>query len=354
VIALCGTAFMVMQKQIMRPHVMTQFRIIPYIATLIFCLIVWRERRPLARLVLAAAVGSVFAMAWHGGAVAEIWHEGVERSPEKITSLLRALGDPRELATRNANLYSRSSWLGFDEENAVVDNLIQSCGLRPEENVFVLGDNSVFYILLNRRPPYLINAFTESPRYEQQKVLDWLVKKDPRFVIWDPAESTFDGVPHTVRIPMLYDYVVQHYEFLHPVGRHHILTKRPPGKPWDLDYWRHSLGTQVDLAHVPSLARLSEYESCEKGSTGCEALYVVNYPDSPNVPAGKLTVDIDDTAGPFKVQFDVAPGEREYVVNLDRLWFWNLLAKSPEPRIAIGPGVNARVDYRRERSPVLY
>ena len=353
-VVLCGTAFMAMQKQIMRPHIMQQVRIFPYLALLIFGLIVWRERRPAARIVIAGFAGCILGIALQRGALREVFRSGFEAGPRKVAGMIHALRNHQEFAANNARMYSHV--IGFDEEHRVVDNLLQSCGLRAEDNVYVLGDDSIFYILLNRQPPYLINAFTESPRYEQQRILEWLRQKNPRFVVWAPQDSVFDSVPNLVRIPLIYAYVIEHYEFVRAVGPYHILTQRPPNQPLpDLDYWRRMLGDRVDLAHVPARARLSEYAPCGGESARCDAVLVVKYSQSRPAPKGKVTVNIESPGQLFQVQFDVAPGELEYVVNLNRLWFWNAMSRLSKPRItADDAAVEAVMDYRGERSPVLY
>jgi hypothetical protein len=347
-VVLCGLAYMAMQKQIVRPHIMTQVRIYPYIATLIFGLIVWRERKPAARIVMAAFIGCMLGIAIHRGELREIVRQDVEQGPGKVSRTVHALLNENEFAKANARLYSRVNLAGFTEENAVVDNLVQSCGLRPSDTVYVLGDDSLFYIVLNQQPPYNINSYNESPIYEQQKVLDWFQRKIPRFVIWAPEDSSFDGVPHVVRLPLVYTYVVDHYDFVRAVGPFHILTARQPNQPPNLDYWRRTLGDRVDLGNVPARARLSEYTPCGGDTTRCDPVLVVHYPQPAPVPRAKATIDIES----FRLQFDVTPGQREYVVNLNRLWFWKLLSA---PRITPeDPVAQSTVDYRTEPHPVLY
>ena len=355
-VALSGTAFMAMQKQLLRPHVMTQLRVYPYVALLIFGLIAWRERKPVSRVIIAAFLGCILGIAVSRGAVWAIYTQGVETAPAKVASSIDALlHHAKEFEQVDSTLYSRFRFQGFDAQNAVVDNLIQNCGLRDEESVYVLGDESIFYILLNKYPPYISNSYNDSPIYEQQKVLDWFERKRPRFVIWAPGDAIYDAVPHVVRLPLIYTYVIGHYELLREMGPYQILAERPPNRPPDLGYWRRMLGDRVDLGHIPGRARLAEYAACDGEVARCDAVLVVRYPPSSPVAKGKLTVDIEAPGGLFRAQFDVAPEEREYVVNLNRLWFWRLLADSGAPRItAEDAAAEAAMDYRRERSPVLY
>ena len=348
-IVLCGTAFVAMQKQILRPHVMTQVRVFPYVALLIFGLMVWRERKPFVRMMMVAFLGCILGIAVHRNMFREIYLRDIQAGPGNVgNSIGMLLHDRNEFGTANATMYAPSRFTGFDAEKEVVAELTQGCGLRAEDSVYVLGDSSVFYILLERQPPYITNSYNDSPIYEQQRVLDWLQRQHPRFVIWGTDALAYDSVPHTVRLPLLYTYVVAHYQFLRAIGPYHILSELPPGQPPDLEYWRRVLGDRVDLGGIPGLARASEYADCGGDVARCDAVLVVK-----RAPAlrGKLTVDIDS----FRVQFDLAPDHREYVVNLNRLWFWNPLSRRSAPRITTeDAGAEAVMGYRRERRPVLY
>jgi hypothetical protein len=344
-----------MQKQVLRPHGMTQVRLFPYVTVLIFGLIVWREHKPGVRLVITAFVGCMLGMTAHRNLFRRVYQQDIT-APAKVAGAVDVLlHHNQEFQAANAKLYTRSHFVGFDVENLVVDNLAQVCGMRPEDDVYVLGDYPVFYMLLNRRPPYVSNMYNTSPIYEQQKVVDWFRRKKPRFVIWGTNPGMYDRVPHVVRLPLIYTYVVEHYEFVRAIGPFQILIERPADHAPDLEYWRRTLGDPIDLGHIPAQAKLSEYTDCGMDVSRCDAVLVVKYPRSGSVPGSKVAVRIDSSAGPFRVQFDVDPAKREYVVNLNRLWFWSPVAKSAAPRITAEDGsAQAIMQYRREPRPVLY
>jgi hypothetical protein len=335
---------------------MTQMRLFPYVTVLIFGLIVWRERKPACRIIIAAFLGCILGIAVHRDLFQGIYHQDVQAGPGKVFGTIDGLLHHRQEFDRvNATLYSRSRFAGVEVQNAVADNLIQACGLRPDDSVYVLGDYPIFYMLLQQRPPYSSNTYNDSPIYEQQKVLDWFHRKNPRFVVWGTDVMGYDQVPHIVRLPLIYTYVVEHYEFVRAIGPYHILAERLPDHPPDLGYWRRVLGDRVDLGAVPGLARLTEYAACGGDAARCDAVLVVKYPHSRPAPGSKLTVDIESRGGPFRIQFDVDPKEREYVVNLNRLWFWGPLSRQTTPRItAEDTAAEVVMDYRRERSSVLY
>jgi hypothetical protein len=256
-----------------------------------------------------------------------------------------------EFAKHDATLYARSRFVGYDVENAVVDHLQKEAGLRPSERVYVLGDASVFYILLNVPAPYLSNSYNDSPVYEQQRIVDWLRTEHPRFVIWPTDRLVWDEVPHVVRLPLIYNYVVEHYGFTKAIGPYHVLAERTAGQGIDLDYWRRVLGDGVELGHVAQVARASEYEGCGADVSGCDAVLVVRYAETGG--RRKVNVSIQSEAGPFRIGFEVVPEDREYVVNLNRLWFWSAIAKSA--RITVeDPAAQASTTWRRERGAVLF
>ena len=354
-LVLCAASFMAMQKQIVRPHAMTQLRLFPYVATLIFGLIVWRERRPFTRFLIAAMLGLILSITMNRNLWFEIYRHDVREGPGKVAASLDVLlHRSREIEQVNASQYQRSRFASFKVENAVVDNLVQACGLRPQDSIYVLGDASLFYVLLHRLAPYVSNSYNDSPLAEQQRVLDWLQRQQPRFVIWDTATLGYDNVPHHVRLPLIYSYVVEHYQFVRAIGPYQILEQRTSGQPADLASWRSVLGNQVDLGHIPALARSSEYAPCERDTSRCDAVLVVKYRQGA-VPHNKLAVDVAAPGGSLRIQFDPAPGQQEYVINLNRLWFWNALPKSNPPRLTAADGAaEAVMQYRRERSPVLY
>ena len=360
VLTVCVAGFVAMQKQIVRPHIMTQWRVYPYVALSILGLILWRERKLAPRIAIALFLGCLAGLAVHQNLLQLIFENDFKDVPRKVPDDLEVLlHDGKESAKANDSLFARARFASFDAQNAVVDNLTGACGLHPEDSVYVLGDDSLFYILLNQAPPYGSNSYNDSPIYEQQRVLEWIQRKNPRFVIWGagtgPERQIFDSVPNMVRLPLIYTYIVANYKLLRAVGPFHILTKRAPDELPDLEYWRQTLGKRIDLGSVPRRARLSEYGACEGDKSRCDAVLVVRYPQPAPVSKGKLSITVESAAGPFQIQLNVAPGQREYVVNLNRIWFWNLLAKSGTPRmITEDERAQAFLGYHRERSPVLY
>jgi hypothetical protein len=358
-LTISASGFVAMQKQIIRPHVMTQVRIYPYVTAILLGMILWRERKPAARIVMAMFVGSFFGIAYYQGLFAHVYRVGFRESPSKVAETTKAIFyEGKTSGQVNDTLYAPSRFVGFDNQSAVVNKLTGELGLTPQDSFFVLGDDLIFYILLNQAPPYSSNEYNESPIYEQQKVLDWLQRKNPRLVIWGrggPEGENFDRVPNIVRLPLVYDYVIENYKFLSDVATYRILTRRPANEPVDMNFWRDQLGSHIDLGRVPRRARLSEYGPCDGDKSACDPVLVVRYPNPAPVSRGKVSVSIQGTAGAFSIEFDAAPGQRDYVINLNRVWFWKPLVKMGTPDILTQDArAQTFLGFHRERGAVLY
>ena len=181
-------------------------------------------------------------------------------------------------------------------------------------------------------------------------MLEWLRRKRSALRSLADGMTWFTTLsPTWCGCTLIYNYVVEHYRFVRAIGPYHILEELPPGTPPDLDYFRSVLTARVDLGSIPGRSRPSEYAACAGDVARCDAVLVVKYGSAPS--QRKLVVDLDS----FQVQLDLNPKEREYVVNLNRLWFWEPLSKTPPPRItAEDAAASATLEYRRERTPVLY
>jgi hypothetical protein len=71
------------------------------------------------------------------------------------------------------------------------------------------------------------------------------------------------------------------------------------------------------------------------------------------VTPGKAKVALESATGHYEVLFDRDPDHREYVINLERLWFWGMLKRVSGPSIACGE-TGGECILSRRRSDALY
>lgn len=343
---------MAMQKQLVRPHNMHVVQVYPYLAVLLYGVSAWPRRTRAQAAVVAMFLGYVAGMAQYQGVLRGFYLSAVNAPSLLAGDFDVLLGHHPEIREVNASQYALSRFAGFVPENAVMQDLKNEFGWTAPQKLYVLGDESIFYVLAGQEPPYVANNYNCSPLVEQERVQKWLRQQRPRFVVWNPVHSSFDQVPHVVRLPLIYQYVVEHYRPLKTSGPYQILVTVAERAGTDPSYWAKELGTSVDLGRIPQLTDTSAFEKCPPGGlVHCGAVVQIHFP-GPVSPA-KAVASIDSFAGAFQLQFDLVPGSKDYIIDLDRLWFRSFLTVRPNVGVPI-PGAEVVQASRLRKSGVLY
>lgn len=350
---LCSAGFLSIQKQITRPHGMYQVGVLIYVGLLLYGLVLWRERAFLVRPVLTAFIGFALALSISRGVFGPVFRRTVTRAPSNLAANLDTLlYREAEIKTANASTYAGWRFVGDPETQAAVATLESECGMRREDLIYVLGDDAMFYVLTGRPTPYIFNLYNASPIYEQERIVEWMEREQPRFVLWNPESAVFDETPNTVRVPLIYGYVARQYSLLRTVGRFQILTFRRPGQRADIDYWRAKLGDTVDLGHIPSRTEVSDFGKCD--GSACAPILVVRIPKASRSGGIETGVTLRTVSGPFGIRFAVIPGRDIYVIPLQRLWFWSLVGSASPDIVPQDPRVQVAIELRAESRSVLY
>jgi hypothetical protein len=235
-------------------------------------------------------------------------------------------------------------------EPLVVDAIDPILG--PGDRVYVLGDAQVTYALLRQNPYFHVTAYDGSPIDAQRRVVASLRRDPPAVVVWNPANTTFDFVPQIVRTPLVYNWVIEHYRPESSAAGYEILVPRQAEEPIPWAFWRRTLGRAVDLGAVAAAADLPDEGAC--ADTCVEYLVV----DLPSAPAHEVSRDVDVIVGDrrYTIRMLTLPGHAEYVVRLDRLWFWRLAHEGGiTPRLGrdLIAGATARI-VERPNTGALY
>jgi hypothetical protein len=350
VIGLAG--FMAMQKHLTRPSIITQLQVYPYLCVLLYVSGAWSRKTKAQTAVAFAFLGFIFGVAAYRGPLPGLYQSLVD-GPAKLAGNFNVLfHESKEIRAANASKFDPVRFSNFDAENAVLGVLRSELGWNRQQRVFVLGDESVFYILLREVPSYMSNNYNMSPIGEQQHVLRWLHQNKPRFVIWYPSHDSYGGVPHAVRLPLIYQFVVENYRPVKAVGPYQILIASTEHPASDSLLWEQLLGTKVDLGHIPELAKPSDYQTCLANAVeSCQPLLVVHSTNA--TQPGKAVVTIDSVAGPVQIAFDMTVGKHEYIIDLDRLWFRSFLTPNPRMTLSV-PEAELIKEFRIRKSNVLY
>jgi hypothetical protein len=167
------------------------------------------------------------------------------------------------------------------------------------------------------------------------------------------TDKEFDQVPNNVRAPLLYNYISNNYSFLKEWQDFILLKKN--GLQKDYDFWSAYFSKTVNLGFIPlhsklSLSNVNDFNANDLKSclNDCNIL-IFNFKSNANEIA---TLIIGDALHTYDVKFNTIKGDNRYVIQLERLWFWNFLNK--ETLIINFPNENFKFNTYYLESNVLY
>jgi hypothetical protein len=361
-------------KHMVRPHVTYQINYVPVVG-LLFYLFGVRRIGLLQKGGVLLAAGGLFAYLAAGSIPRQIL-EQVRSAPERIASsapLLMLSHQERRALTEER--YSRDRFQldeGHREVVRALDAIFATEGRQP---IFVLSDDPVFYMLTKTRPYFHTNFYNAAPIKEQQRIVRLLEATPPRVIIWKPTDPGVDMVPPVVRDPLVFDHVIRHYVPMASLQSYELLRLRRPDEPVAVEFWHMKLGSVVHLGHIPRFSAVQENREDKDPREEAEILTVrVTDPETvfaspapPGIPelpqlggyhtsGHTIALPVECAGQQFTVALSVVPGQSEYHIRLDRIWFWGPLRKAGFcPSVGqVGPGVEAHVDRRPARDDVLY
>lgn len=346
--------FMLMQKQILRPHTETQIWL-----SVVFGLAYWAVSDTLLSptrrwSILLGVSGAAAALVVVSGGYHQGWRS-IAGGPDRLSASAGALIHERATFRRQALVqWSPAAFARFTQYKPVVAALARTPQVARGGPVWVLGDDTAITMMLGRSWPYYFSdVYDTSPLDFQKKVLGRLNRTPPVRVVWNftPSALIFDAVPAPVRAPLLYTWAVQHLTPLRRLNQFEILRPRGAGDPVDLGWWRRRIGKRIDLGHIPAATHLPD-GSCDSGKT-CSSFLVVEFPQgAPHDPQIVVPVVVDGLT--FEIAFETGP-ESRYVIPLDRVWFWSASAGSDRHIDATTAGnATATVEQRPADANVLY
>jgi CheY-like chemotaxis protein len=216
-----------------------------------------------------------------------------------------------------------SEILIVDDETDIrmlIAGILEDQTVPGESDVFVLGDAPVLYVILQQEPPWHVNLYNMSPLQDQRKVVRWLQEAAPRFVVFDRTEMSFDNVPNHVRVPLVYQEVVESYQFDRSIDGFDVLSRRVDGEP-DADYWSAALSPVIDLGYVPNVGSYEELRPCN-GPSGCGSFLVLERSD--DTVGNEIVVPLRFGNTDIAVRFTVDERDSSFVIPLRRTWAWAL------------------------------
>jgi hypothetical protein len=351
VVALGLLGLMVMQKQVLRPPIETQMWL-PPVFGLVFWAVVETSLHSIRRWMAISALGGLLAaLVLVAGGFRVGWN-ALAGGPDRFSQSVGALLNQRDEFVADAHAqFAAPRFDKFIQYKPVVRALRRSPSVRAGAPVWILGDDSpITMMLAHSWPYYFSDLYDTSAIAFQQQVIRRLERRPPAKVVWNfaPEANVFDSVPNVVRVPLLFQWAVQHFAPETRIGQIEILRPLRLGEPVKLAWWRHRLGATVDLGRIPEVASDGGRE-CSSGND-CGKFVVVDLPAGPSHPE-VVRILITVAGLRFAVQFATSSASH-YVVPLDRVWFWTAYPAGVRSVDTSGPGIS--VIQRTRNQDVLY
>jgi hypothetical protein len=203
----------------------------------------------------------------------------------------------------------------------VLDDVAAEIGRKPE--FYVLGDEAFLYNAFDVKPPAFITFYNLSDVRDQHDVVAWLQKTNPEIVVWNTDQLSFDGVPNNVRVPLIFRYVFNNYRVFKEIGGFSFLRRTEPFTV-DLEPLLRRLGDRVDLGGIPALSAIGSAPVCDPLSPPdiCRPILRITSKAAPQGPS-MVSIPVEIGERTFAVMLRTIEGKSEYVIRLDRLWFWS-------------------------------
>jgi hypothetical protein len=327
---------MVMQKHFMR---WMDDQLLTFAAVMVIVLLVaWPGRRGKTEYVACGIVMGAFLAMLVVRPTAGVDVTTIARAPSRLAGVVSVLWRRQALApTVNAARFAPERFDMYVLERRAVETIRRHAGPSGDVGVFALTDEMSVYLLAGQRRLWISNMYDASPLPRQTKVVEWLKRESPPYVVFNVDHLLFDGFQMVVRVPLVYAEVVSRYVPLEVDGKMQVLRLRGAAEPLALSYWRDRLGADVDVGRLASVSSFGA-RNC---SGECGDLLEVH---APLGGTGRVTVPITAAGLPFSVSFTRVPGETTYRLLLDRVWFWNAakraglpygLAQTPDPTLQI-------------------
>jgi hypothetical protein len=344
-------AFMIFLKHLVRPHMALQFVHVHWIGLILFLSVysaTWSKMQKQMGLII---FGCCLGWGYHSHALTTVFEKYSHQASSFLASLQTVFLDAETLKKQQNAFFAVDLFTKNSVEVKQVFDAVTSENLSArKDDLYVLGDDAFFYILFQKHPPPFVSVYDGGPLYAQQTNLNWLKSHNPSLVIWNSSVASFDGVPNLVRVPLLYEYVMQNFKLHEKIGKYVLLTPLPPGEKPDFVFWLQNLGKTLELGFVPIESNLKNFPPCTED---CYELLQINAkPEALGSPIA-VTFSLGDSA--VEVKFNTRKNVTQYYLTLDRLWFWSLAkVLGGEVTYKTEPAQVASVEIlKRERAQLL-
>ena len=310
---------MVYQKMLVRPHMAQQVIVMLYIGACFYLYFLAVNLPRKAFFVLLFLIGVLSGRLYSELNLDIYFDDKLAQIKSVDERLMYAFNNPRTQKEVMDNYYSNANLSEIDENNRSALDYLGGKNLSLfATNIYVLGDQSYYYVALKQKPCPYISLYDNSGIHSQNEQVACLKERLPAYVIWDSSKSGFDNVPNLVRVPLIFDHIIANYVHETSFGTVHILHSSDSSGKFDWDFWINNLTNAIDLGAIPWVSNVTKFEECD--SSSCVSFAKLSNSSSEL----KLIVENREftiqTKRPdeSKVRISSSPA-----VFLNRLWFYN-------------------------------
>jgi hypothetical protein len=228
---------------------------------------------------------------------------------------------------------------------------------------FLLGDEIYFYPLFKLKPYRSVTFYNTSLIKDQINLINEIKSRSPKYVFFNPVlfkkeiSARFsDGVPSTIRNPILYKYISQNYKFYKTIfGMDILILSKFDNK--NLFYWDKILGKDLNLGFIPAASSeiINNNTDCDIQNDKCSYFLTINISKPLNNKKYMLSIKNNNSFTEYKIFFNQIQKKNTYVIHLNNLWFWKENSKPNEYTIEIASKMDKfSINYFNNENPRLY
>ena len=219
------------------------------------------------------------------------------------------------------NRFNLNNFSNFEDEKELI-NLLRKRDPNRYNNIFAMTDNQVLYIFSKAKPFYHSNVYNQSPIYDQLLTVKMISIRNTDYIIVDKSKLVFDLVPNIIRLPILYNYIIENYEEFFNY-KNFIVLKQKKSSNIDYKFWGNLFGSELDLKSIPLILGKSNYSKCISPNEKCLRYLSVEVLNNFNEINNNGYIKIINNGVIFNIKFSLIKNQKFYLINLDRLWFFD-------------------------------
>lgn len=309
-------------KQITRPHMALQLVGLIIIATIICLMYQIKKNRfsfyQLAFLSLMAGFCLIQVYRYH---LTDKFKDQISQSYQKLISpwpeqVYFKIGDQklRQSFFSNESLFYKS--LRGDEIKNQLQKFIQN------DKFYVLGDQSFLYTLFKQSSPYNITFYDGAPLNLQKNTISWIKENQVQKVIWEPQVDFFDEVPHILRVPRIFEFIVNNFSPKHNFNPYVVLEKVSSSQGKSVSSWLSYLPKEINYR---SLLRPYDDNLWIKDCSlkPCEKIFVIEIKALPKANDDYEFTIVDNEKNEFTIK--LTPKASKVYLPFRNIWFMSLL-----------------------------